>query len=130
MKLDFSLELGDVRPAMKKSFKAVFNFFKSLKLAVILLLSLGAILAVGTFYEADYGTAAAQRVIYKSWFVSLEMFLLILNLACAAIDRYPWKKHHVGFVITHAGIITLIMGSFITQQKGIDGNIALGVTEA
>jgi len=108
----------------------LFRFFSSVKLAVFLILSLGAILAVGTFYEAEYGTPAAQRVIYKSWFVSVEMMLLILNLACAAIDRYPWKKHHVGFVITHAGIITLIMGSFITQQKGIDGNIALGVNEA
>jgi len=110
--------------------RKLFGFFSSLKLAVFLILSLGTILAVGTFYEAEYGTPAAQRVIYKSWFVSLEMMLLILNLACAAMDRYPWKKHHVGFVITHAGIITLIMGSFITQQKGIDGNIALGVNEA
>jgi hypothetical protein len=110
--------------------RTLFGFFSSVKLAVILILSLGAILAVGTFYEAEYGTPAAQRVIYKSWFVSVEMFLLILNLACAAMDRYPWKKHHVGFVVTHAGIITLIMGSFITQQKGIDGNIALGINEA
>lgn len=108
----------------------LFSFFSSVKLAVFLILSLGAILAMGTFYEAEYGTPAAQRVIYKSWFVSVEMMLLILNLACAAIDRYPWKKHHIGFVITHAGIITLIVGSFITQQKGIDGNIALGVNEA
>lgn len=115
---------------MKSLPSQTFKFFSSLKLAVILILSLGAILAVGTFYEAEYGTPAAQRVIYKSWFVSLEMLLLIINLACAAMDRYPWKKHHIGFVVTHAGLITLIMGSFITQQKGIDGNIALGITEA
>lgn len=115
---------------MKKIFQRIFNFLSSLKLAVILILSLGAILATGTFYEAEYGTPDAQRVIYHSWFLSAEMFLLIINLACAAIDRYPWKKHHIGFVVTHAGIITLLIGSFITQRKGIDGTLALGINEA
>jgi hypothetical protein len=127
--LHFIAELGHSTAAMKKVFHKLFDFFSSLKLAVILIISLATILAVGTFYESEYGTPAAQRVIYHSWFTSLEMLLLIINLTCAAIDRYPWKKHHVGFVTTHAGIITLIMGSFITQQKGIDGNIALGISE-
>ena len=115
---------------MKKVLNNCFDFFSSLKLAVILIISLATILAVGTFYESEYGTPAAQRVIYHSWFTSLEMVLLIINLTCAAIDRWPWRKHHIGFVVTHAGLITLIMGSFITQQKGIDGNMALGINEA
>src|SRR5580704_11922472 len=115
---------------MKKLFVQVFDFFSSIKLAVILILTLAVILATGTFYEAAHGTENAQRVIYKSWFVTLEMFLLIVNLACAAIDRIPWKKHHIGFVVTHAGIITLLLGSFITQKQGIDGNVALGLNEA
>ncbi len=114
----------------KKIAIALFDFFSSVKLAVILLISLAIMLAIGTFYEAEYGTPDAQRVIYKSWFMSLEMILLIINLACAAVDRIPWKKHHIGFVVTHAGIITLLMGSFITQQRGIDGNLALGLNES
>src|SRR4051794_27939599 len=101
---------------MKKKALLLFDFFSSVKLAVILIVTLAVILAAGTFYEAEYGTSAAQRVIYKSWYVYLEMFLLIVNLTCAAIDRLPWKKNHVGFVVTHAGLIILIMGSFITSQ--------------
>ena len=77
---------------MKKILVQVFDFFSSIKLAVILILSLAIIFATGTFYEAAHGTDNAQRVIYKSWYVSVEMFLLIVNLACAAIDRLPWKK--------------------------------------
>jgi hypothetical protein len=114
---------------MKKFGYKLFDFFSSLKLAVILILGLGAMLAVGTFYEAAHGTADAQRVIYRSWYVSLEMLLLVINLACAAIDRLPWKKHHIGFVVTHAGLITLIFGSFVTQKRGIDGNLAIGINE-
>ncbi|MDZ4677074.1 MAG: cytochrome c biogenesis protein ResB [Oligoflexia bacterium] len=93
------------------------------------MITLAAILAYGTFYEAEHGTAQAQRVIYKSWFMSLELCLLIINLTCAAIDRMPWKKNHVGFVITHSGIITLLLGSFITQQKGLDGSLPLSISE-
>jgi hypothetical protein len=115
---------------MKKFAAALFDFFSSIKLAVPLILSLAVMLAVGTFYEAAHGTPEAQRVIYKSWFMSVEMFLLIVNVVCAAIDRLPWKKHHVGFVITHAGIVILLMGSFITQQRGVDGALALGVGES
>jgi hypothetical protein len=115
--------------AKKNLSHRLFDFFASLKLAVLLIISLATILAVGTFYEAAHGTADAQRVIYKSWFVSLEMLLLIINLTCAAIDRLPWRKYHIGFVVTHAGIITLIIGSLITQKRGIDGNLAIGINE-
>jgi hypothetical protein len=114
---------------MKRLALKIFDFCSSVKLAVILLVALSVVMAIGTFYEAEYGTADAQRIIYKGWFMTVLMILLIVNLACAAIDRMPWKKHHIGFVITHAGIIMLLVGSFITQKKGLDGTLALGMTE-
>jgi hypothetical protein len=115
---------------MKKLALKVFDFCSSVKLAVILLLSLSIIMAIGTFYEAEYGTADAQRIVYKGWYMTLLMVLLIINLSCAAISRMPWKKNHIGFVITHAGIIMLLIGSFITQKRGLDGTLALGITES
>ena len=66
--------------AMKKILVGLFDFFSSIKLAVILILCLAVMLAVGTFYEAAHGTENAQRLIYKSWFMTTEMFLLIINL--------------------------------------------------
>lgn len=107
----------------------IFDFFSSIKLAVILILCFAVLTGLGTFYEAEYGTQEAQRVVYKSWYSILLMFVLVCNLACAAIDRMPWKKHHIGFVVTHLGIISLLMGSFITMQKGLDGSVALGISE-
>lgn len=112
-----------------KILSQLFDIFSSVRLAVALLLSLAVILAYGTVYESNHGTPDAQRVVYKSIYLSILMFLLILNLACAAIDRLPWKKHHIGFVTTHMGIITLIYGSFLTQQRGLDGSLALSVQQ-
>jgi hypothetical protein len=50
-----------------------------------------------------------------------------VNLAAAAFSRYPWKKHHAGFVITHAGIITLLVGALVGRIWGIEGTMTLFV---
>jgi len=107
----------------------LFDFLSSLKLAVLTLCSLAVLLAIGTIYESLYSTKVAQALIYHSFWMSAVMVLLIVNLACAAVDRFPWKKNHIGFVITHAGIITLLIGSFVTQKHGIDASMGLGIGE-
>jgi hypothetical protein len=109
--------------------KKIFDFFSSVKLAVILIASIGSFLAYGTFYESSHGTQMAQKLVYHGWLASLLMGLLIINLACAALDRFPWKKHHIGFVVTHLGIITMLIGAFLTQQKGLDGSVYIGINE-
>jgi cytochrome c biogenesis factor len=114
---------------MKRMLIKIFDFCSSVKLAVLIIVSMAAVFAYGTIIESQYGTPEAQRLVYKSWPTVTLMFLLIVNLACAVIDRMPLKKHHAGFAITHLGIIMLIMGSFITQQKGLDGSLPLNIGE-
>ncbi len=103
----------------------VFRFFASLKLAIALLLSLAALFAAGTFIESAQSTEAAKLLIYRSPWLSLLLILLALNVAAAALDRLPWKKKHVGFVITHVGIILLLAGALVTQAYGIEGQMAI-----
>src|SRR6516165_6533679 len=94
-----------------RAIDAVYHFLASLKLAVISISSLALALALGTFFERSYGTSAAQDYVYQStWFAFLLAFLAI-NILCAALIRYPWKKRQTGFVITHAGLLILILGS-------------------
>ena len=101
----------------------VFQFFASLKLAVFTLLSLSAVLAVATVLESYYGTRAVYVMIYGTlWFYGLLGFLCV-NVLCAALSRYPWKRHQLGFLITHFGIITILVGSWLTMQFGVDGNL-------
>ncbi|MCC6276452.1 MAG: cytochrome c biogenesis protein ResB [Oligoflexia bacterium] len=114
---------------MKRLLIAIFDFCSSIKLAVLLLLAMAFVFAWGTIIESRYGTPEAQRLIFKGWPTTLLMFTLIVNLACAVIDRMPLKRHHTGFAITHLGIILLIIGSFITQQRGIDGSLPLAIGE-
>ncbi len=106
----------------------LFKFFSSLKLAVISILLLALVLTVATCLESLYGTRAVYVLVYGTpWFGGV-LFLLGLNVLCAALARFPWKKSQTGFVLTHLGIITLLIGSFLTQKWGVDANMP--VTEA
>lgn len=103
----------------------VFRFFSSLKLAVVLLavLIIGAI--AGTLYESTFDAKVARAYVYGAPWFNVWLLLLASNLIVSALSRWPWKKHHVAFLITHLGIITLLTGSLIGRTWGIEGTITL-----
>lgn len=102
----------------------------SVKLAVISLSSLAAILAYATFFESWYGTEAARQYVYRSPIFYIINLMLFLNILCAATIRYPWKRHQIGFVVTHLGLLTLIVGSLISQKFTDDGQVGLSEGES
>ncbi|MCA9790423.1 MAG: cytochrome c biogenesis protein ResB [Candidatus Eremiobacteraeota bacterium] len=108
---------------MKKN--KVFRFLASLKLAVILLVALAAILATATYYESIYDAKTAQHLVYGSPAFAAFLALLGVNVFCSAAIRYPYKPHQTGFVVTHVGIIIILLGSLVTMAKGVDGTMAL-----
>ncbi|MBI4040517.1 MAG: cytochrome c biogenesis protein ResB [Deltaproteobacteria bacterium] len=97
----------------------------SLKLAIGLILTLASVCTYATFFEATYGTQAVQYSIYKTIWFGLLLLLIAMNVACAALKKYPWKHHQVGFLLTHLGILILIGGSFVSFTKGIDATVSL-----
>lgn len=107
--------------ALKKN--STFKFLSSVQLAVPLMLVLLIISAVGTFYESQYNSQYAKLMIYNTqWFLFL-LILLWINIFCATVSRIPYRKHHLGFVITHIGLMSLLGGAFVTYQSGIDGQL-------
>jgi len=103
----------------------LFDALASLRLAVVTMLTLGAVCSWGTFYEMNHGTPAAQRDVYRTWWFALILATLGANIFCAMMKRYPWKRHHAGFVLAHIGILTLLTGSLLSLHLGLDGNLAL-----
>lgn len=103
----------------------LFKFFASLKLAVFSLLLLSAVLAYATVMGSYYGMRGSQILVYQRWWFAGVLLLLGINVLCAALIRYPWKLRQTGFVVTHLGIIVILIGSFVTQQFGMDGNMPI-----
>jgi hypothetical protein len=97
----------------------------SLRLAVVVMLTLGATCAFATFYEMRHGTPAVQRDIYQTWWFAALLGLLGLNVFSVMVSRYPWTKHHIGFLIAHVGILAVLTGSVISLYGGLDSNMAL-----
>jgi len=111
------------RPSWQRS--ATFKFFASIKLAVVLLAVLIVASIAGTIYESSFDAKVARAYVYGAPWFNLWLLLLVANLTVSALSRWPWRKHHVAFLITHLGIITLLFGSLIGRIWGVEGTITL-----
>jgi hypothetical protein len=116
------------QPAWQQN--TIFEFFSSLKLAVVLLAVLIAGAIVGTLYESSFDAKVARTYVYGAPWFNAWLVLLGANLTASAFSRWPWKKYHTAFLITHLGIITLLIGSLIGRIFGVEGTITLFKDEA
>ncbi len=115
------------QPAWQRN--PIFEFFASLKLAVVLLAVIIVAAIAGTIYESSFDAKIARAYVYGAPWFNLWLLLLGANLACSALSRWPWRKHHLAFLITHLGIITLLIGSLIGRIWGVEGTITLFKSE-
>jgi ABC-type transport system involved in cytochrome c biogenesis permease subunit len=110
---------------MSRGLKQAVHVLASVQLAVVTMTALAAACIAATFYEASHGTAAAQRAFYHStWFAAL-LGLLAVSVALSALERYPWTRHQAGFVLAHAGVLLLLLGSVVSLYAGLDGRLTL-----
>jgi hypothetical protein len=116
-------------PASRSRFFRVTRFLGSLVLALMLLPTFGAVLTLGILVESTYGAKPAQQLVYQSWWFAVLLGLLAINIFCAAVKKWPWKKYQTGFLITHVGLLTLIAGGAINNLGGVHGVMALIDTE-
>ena len=104
---------------------AVYRFLASLKLAVITLGTLAGTLAYATFFDSWYGTAAVREYIYRAPGFAILLAFLGMNILCAALIRYPWKKRQTGFVVTHAGLLIMLAGSYYSVRTADEGQVGM-----
>ena len=97
----------------------------SMRLAVVLIGILSVILIWATIYESTHSTQEAVSLFYGSVWFSCLLLLLGINVVCAALVRYPWSKRHRGFLLTHAGILLILIGAIIGLLLGKEGYITL-----
>jgi hypothetical protein len=118
-------QAGDPMPWPLRACDAIYRFLASLRLAVMLIATLASVLAFATFYEKWNGTRAVQIDIYQSKGFALLLAMLGVNILCAALIRFPWKRRQTGFVITHSGLLILLLGSFLSIQHTDNGQVQL-----
>src|SRR5574340_444933 len=107
----------------------LFRLCASLRLAVVLISVLAVVLAWATILESahflGYKSGAVSYGIYGTWwFVGLGA-LLGLTVLGSALARFPWRKRHTGFLLTHAGILVLLLGCLMAYRGGIDADLSV-----
>ena len=107
----------------------IIHWLGSLKLALTLIATIAIACAIATFAESNFSAKVAQAYIYKApWFI-VWLIVLCVNLLAVTITRWPWERKHLGFIVTHYGIITLLIGSMIGLHTGFEGNVTLRANE-
>jgi hypothetical protein len=106
-------------------FVRVFRICASLQLAISLLSLFAACLALATFLESAYSGHIAQDLIYHTWWFTVLLVCLAVNILCAALKKFPWKRHQLGFLITHTGLLVLVFGGLMTNLGGVEGKMLM-----
>jgi len=100
------------------------KLFLSLHTTVICLIILCILVLWGTFYQIDHGIYAAKARFFSSWVVligglvpfpgvRLTALILILNQIAFLLFRQKWRLEKLGLILTHAGILILLIGGGI-----------------
>lgn len=104
------------------------RFLASLQLAVVLIAIYAVALAwAATIIERNYGyqSRAVFFGVYEAWWFGVLNVLLAVNVLMSALVRLPWRRRHLGFLITHAGILVLMGGFAVGHYWGVESQLHL-----
>lgn len=107
--------------------RRIIRALASLKLAVVIVIYLAIVTAVGTIVESMYDANAARKIVYDTIWMYVGMVALSVSLIAVMVDRWPWKRRHTPFVLAHIGILILLFGSVLTMKYGLDGQLAIPI---
>jgi len=108
-----------------KKLVAVFNkflisFFNT-RAAGIYILLFAISIAVATFIENDFGTSSAQKVIFKSWWFEVLLFLFSISIIVNIFKFRMAQQKKWAVLLFHASIVVIIIGAGITRYFGFEG---------
>lgn len=111
----------------------------SIGFGLVILLAFFVLTLLGTLMQVQLGLYAAQQKYFYAWGVvhwiyntvplplpggRLLMWLLFANLAAATITTYRHKRRH-GILLSHLGILLLLVSVFVSFRHSIDGSLVL-----
>ena len=83
-------------------------------------------MAVATFVENDFGSAAAYKFIYNTRWFELILLLLVTNLTGQIFEFKLYRKAKLTVLFFHLAFVVMIIGAAITRYFGYEGSIHIG----
>jgi hypothetical protein len=118
------------------------KFFTSLKLTVVCLALAVLLVFFGTLAQVDLGLYKAQNEFFRSFLVywgpkgadwRIPVFpggyliggILLINLVAAHYSRFGLRRDKIGIIITHVGLILLLLGQLATDMLSTESSLHL-----
>ncbi|MBV6441820.1 MAG: cytochrome C biogenesis protein [Haliscomenobacteraceae bacterium CHB4] len=105
--------------------RKIYTLLFSTSAAGLYLILIAAAVGTATFIENDFGTSAAQKVIFKTrWF---ELLLILFGIALIAnIIRFRMLQQKKWTILTfHAAMIVILLGAGVTRYFGSEGMMGI-----
>ena len=110
---------------LKKSGVFIADRFFSTSAAGLYMLLFAVAIGVATFIENDFGTSAAQKVVFKTrWF---EILLVLFGIALIVnVSRYRMIQQRKWMILLfHLAIIVILAGAGVTRYFGYEGMMGI-----
>jgi len=98
------------------------------------------LLTLGTLAQREMGLYAAQKMYFSSWFfwlgplplpgTYLTIGLIFFSLLCKFLYASPWRREHTGIIITHLGVLLLLLGGIVTAFTAKEGFMRIAPGES
>jgi hypothetical protein len=106
--------------------KYLFHFLGGIHLALALILVSALIVVAGTALESQTGShLLASQWTYESPVFLILLCLFFINILFSACRRWPFKKKHIPFLITHFGLLMIISGTILKNHFGLQGQLSV-----
>ncbi len=102
---------------IKKYISPLFNT----RAAGIYIVLFAAAIGTATFIENDFGTSAAQKVIYTSWWFELLLFLFGITIIVNIFKFRMIQQKKWPLLLFHGAIIIILIGAGVTRYYSYEG---------
>lgn len=106
---------------------AVLKQLGSLKWTVWILAGMVVIMAYATYIESQEGHEAAMVKGFHSLPMDILIALLGVNLIACTLSRAPYSPHQYPWLVTHIGIILIMVGAIVSHRTSLTGQIVLRI---
>jgi cytochrome c-type biogenesis protein CcsB len=101
--------------------KSFLSHLTSTRAAGMYLLLFAIAIGAATFVENDFGTSAAQDIIFRSWWFELLLFLFGATIAVNVWRFKMVKQRKWATICFHLSILIILFGAALTRYFGTEG---------
>jgi cytochrome c-type biogenesis protein CcsB len=101
--------------------KRLFGKLFSTSAAGLYMILFAFFIGLATFVENDFGTSAAQKLIFKAWWFELLLALFGITLIVNIVRFRMVQQRKWAVLMFHAAIIIILLGAWVTRYYGYEG---------